>query len=70
VATKEEILHEVTFKGHELEVSQRIFLTLTSAEGARTKRTAKAVALLLALLHKKRFLSDQQLDDFLYDCIT
>ena len=70
MATKEELLRDGTYKDQGLDVTTRIFLTLTAVESARAKRTAKAVALLLDLLHRKRFLSDQQLDDFLYDCIT
>jgi len=69
MALKDDIIRDGTFKNHGLTVSLRIFRTLTAIESARGKRTARAVALLIELLHKKRFLSDQQLDDFLYDCI-
>lgn len=69
MSIKERIISESTFKDRGLTVGARIYRTLTAIESARGKRTAKAVAMLLELLHKKRFLSDQQLDEFLYDCI-
>jgi hypothetical protein len=69
MAMNERIMRESTFKDRGLSVGARIYRTLTAIESARGKRTAKAVAMLLELLHKKRFLSDQQLDEFLYDCI-
>jgi hypothetical protein len=67
---KNQILRDSTYKDHGYSVRERIFYTLTAVESARAKRTAKAVALLLELLHRKRFLSDEQLDDFLYDSVT
>jgi hypothetical protein len=70
MADKQEIIRNKTHKDKGLSVRDRIFYTLTNVESSRAKRTARAVALLLELLHKKRFLSDEQLDDFLYDCIT
>jgi hypothetical protein len=70
MSDKNDILRINTFKGQPLEVRDRIFLTLTAVEAYRVKRTAKAVALLLELLLKKRFVSDQELDDILYDCVT
>jgi hypothetical protein len=69
MSLKDKIIRESTFKDRGLAVGARIYRTLTAIETARGKRTARAVAMLLELLHKKRFLSDQQLDDFLYDCI-
>jgi hypothetical protein len=69
MAIRDDIIREGTFKDQGLTVGVRIFRTLTAIESARGKRTARAVALLIELLHKKRFLSDQQLDEFLYDCI-
>jgi hypothetical protein len=69
MSTKERIIRESTFKDRGLTVGARIYRTLTAIESSRGKRTAKALAMLLELLHMKRFLSDQQLDDFLYDCI-
>ena len=69
MSLKDNIIRDSTFKDRGLSVGARIYRTLTAIESARGKRTARAVALLLELLHKKRFLSDQQLDDFLYDCI-
>jgi hypothetical protein len=70
MSDREQILRDSTYKDQGHSVKDRIFFTLTTVETLRAKRTAKAVALLLELLHKKKFLSDQQLDDFLYDCIT
>jgi hypothetical protein len=67
---KQELINRHTYKDRGLSVRDRIYLTLSAMENFRAKRTAKAVTLLLELLHKKRFLSDEQLDDFLYDCIT
>jgi hypothetical protein len=67
---KDKILKDNTYKDKGLSVHERIYLTLMNAESFRAKRTAKAVALLLELLHKKRFLSDDQLDDFLFECVT
>ncbi len=69
MSIKDRILSESTFKDRGLTVGMRIYRTLTAIESARGKRTARAVAMLLELLHKKRFLSDQQLDEFLYDCV-
>jgi hypothetical protein len=69
MSIKDRIMSESTFKDRGLTVGVRIYRTLTAIENARGKRTARAVAMLLELLHKKRFLSDQQLDEFLYDCV-
>jgi hypothetical protein len=69
MALKDDIIRTGTFKDQGLTVGNRIYRTLTAIETARGKRTARAVALLIELLHQKRFLSDQQLDDFLYDSI-
>lgn len=69
MSIKDNILRESTFKDRGLTVGARIYRTLTAIESARGKRTARAVAQLLELLHNKRFLSDQQLDEFLYECI-
>jgi hypothetical protein len=63
------ILREATFKISGMSVETRIYRTLTAIESARGRRTARAVAQLLELLHRKRFLSDQQLDEFLYTCV-
>jgi len=66
----DDVLREVTFKGLGLPVGARIYRTLTAIESSRGKRTARALAQLIELLHKKRFLSDDQLDEFLYECVV
>jgi hypothetical protein len=69
MALNENVLCEATFKDRGMSVETRIYRTLTAIESARGRRTARAVAQLLELLHRKRFLNDQQLDEFLYSCV-
>ena len=48
----DEVIRAETFKDQGLDVHTRILFTLTVKGNLQGKRTAKAVALLLELLHK------------------
>ena len=66
--TREDVLREETHKGDVDELDRRVFYTLTK-KGFEVHRTAKAVASLVALLHEKEMLSEDEVDEFLFNCV-
>lgn len=67
--TRDEILREKTFKGDLTETERRVFQTLTGHEGLVEYRTVKAVASLVKLLQDRNVLSEQDVDDILFECV-
>lgn len=65
--TKDEILREMTFKEEGLELSKRVYYTLTADERTEGKLTAKALALLIDHLHKAGLLSESEIDELLFE---
>ena len=70
MATKADIIKDQTHKEEELEIGARVFCTLTSVEELQVKRTAKAVGLLVEHLQEKGILKEQEIDGFLFECVT
>lgn len=69
--TREDILNEKTFKEDDFPIDQRVYYTLSGDEATRPKlqphRNSVAIGLLFALLHKRGVLSDEDIDDILFD---
>jgi hypothetical protein len=70
VANKETILRDKTFKEEGMEVGRRVFYTLSDDKTVQGHRTTKAVALLVELLREKNIMSEKELDDLLFDCLS
>jgi len=74
VANKEDILREKTYKGDVEELEQRVFYVLTDnvkkvEQQWTLHRTAKAVAHLVELLHAKKIISDDEVDELLFSLV-
>ena len=69
MADKANIIREKTFKEEGWEVDRRIFYTLSDDTGVQAYRNAKALAFLVKLLREKDILSEEELDDLLFDCV-
>jgi hypothetical protein len=66
---REDLLYEKTYRGQVDELEKRIYYTLTSEERLQAHRVAKALALVIKLLHDKNVLTDNQIDDLLLEAI-
>ena len=67
--SREDILVEKTHKGDGLETKERIFYTLTDDKRFIQHRTAKLLALLISLLKEKGLISEEVLDEFLFQVV-
>ena len=67
MATKEDILNEKTNRDHP--VAQRIYYTLTDNEKINAKQTAKTLGLLIDNLANKGILSEEDIDDMLFEIV-
>lgn len=68
MARKKDLLQKLTFKEDGMEMDRRVFYTLTDRKEMQAHRTAKAVALLVRLLHEKKMLTEKEIDQLLLDC--
>ena len=64
--TREDVLREETFKDEETDLERRVFYTLHHIDDLRVVRLEKAVALLVAHLHAKGLMSQDEIDEFLF----
>jgi hypothetical protein len=75
MATKEEVLNKQTYKDQGLDVGRRVFYTLSGEENdphrekTQAHRNSKAIAVLFKTLHDDGALTDEQLDDILWEVI-
>jgi hypothetical protein len=75
VATKEEVLAKQTFKAEGFEVDRRVFYTLIGEqnepqrEKAQAHRNSKAIALLFKTLRENGTLTEDQLDELLFNVV-
>jgi hypothetical protein len=73
--TKEEILNKQTYKDQGLDMGRRVFYTLIGEENdphrekTQAHRNSKAIAVLLTTLHQDGALTDEQIDNILWDVI-
>jgi len=61
------ILREKTHKG--LEIDRRVFYTLSEDKAFQAHRNTKALALLIQHLYDQGLMSEEQVDELLFDCI-
>jgi hypothetical protein len=66
---KEDILLEKTHKNDGIELEKRVFLTLSDEKGHEHHRNTMALARLVKLLHEKKQLSDEEVDELLLQCV-
>lgn len=66
---KDDVLCGKTYKEDGLELEKRVFHTLSDVKSLQHHRNAKAIALLVKLLHEKGHLSDQEIDGLLLECV-
>jgi hypothetical protein len=62
-------LNEKTFKNQIEELDKRVFYTLTSEETLQAHQVAKALSILVKLLHDKNILSDNEIDELLLEVV-
>jgi hypothetical protein len=67
--TRADVLRDETFKGDVDEIDRRVYYTLTKNKDLEAHRTAKAVASLVELLHRKGTLTEDEVDEFLFGCV-
>lgn len=67
--TKDEVLREKTFKEEGIELYKRVFYTLTDDERIEGKLTAKALALLIDHLRRSGQLSEEEIDELLFQVV-
>lgn len=65
--SREDLLYEKTYKTQVPELEKRIYYTLTDEDSAKVHRVAKALSLVIKLLHDKNVLSDEEIDDLLFE---
>ncbi len=65
----DQILREKTHKGDVEEIEKRVFYTLTDQKGLEGHFTAKALSILISLLHEKGALNDKDIDKLLFETI-
>jgi hypothetical protein len=70
MSNREDILREQTYKGQFVTVGERVYATLMNAKQMGPQLTSKTLALIVENLHKNKLLSDEQLDDFLFESIA
>lgn len=66
---KDDILREKTFKEEGMETDRRVFYTLTEDKDLASHRTSKALALLVRLLSERGVLSEEDIDELLFQSI-
>jgi hypothetical protein len=66
---KEDILREKTFKGDVDELEKRIFYTLTDEKQLEIGRLCKAYSILLKMLHEKNILTNEEIDEILFETV-
>ena len=69
MAKRETVLHAQTHKGDVDELPVRVFCTLTDDKTSNAHRNSKAIALLVEHLHKKKLISNAEVDDLLLKVI-
>ncbi len=67
--TKEDLLREKTFKEDGVELTSRVFYTLQTDKNVQADRNSRAIALIVDHLHKKKLISDAEIDELLFDSI-
>lgn len=67
--TKEDILREKTFKEEGMETDRRVFYTLTDDEKLSGHRNSKLLASLMRLLQDRGLISEEDIDELLFECI-
>jgi hypothetical protein len=70
MATKEEVLREKTHKGDGIGMGERIFYTLKDEEPLQATRTAKIIALLVAKLSEQGVISEEYVDDLMFEVVS
>lgn len=68
-ANKEDILRENTYKDQGVDLTRRVFYTLQDDKGLQVHRNTKAIALLVNHVREKNLISDEEIDELLFDCI-
>ncbi len=66
---REDILYEKTYRTQVEELEKRVFYTLTGEDKLQVHRVTKAVSLLVKTLKDKGLLTEEEIDDFLLNCI-
>lgn len=66
---KEEILQKQTFKGDVTELEKRVYYTLTQDKGLPQHRTAKLASLMVKHLHERGLVSEEEIDEWLLECL-
>jgi len=67
MADKATILREKTHKG--LEVDARTFYSLSADKALQAHRNTKAIALLVKHLSDRGLISEEELDELLFECV-
>ncbi len=66
---KEDILREKTHKEDGVALDRRVFYTLNDDKFLQAYRNTKAIALLVSHLRQKQLISDDEIDELLFDCV-
>ena len=69
MATKDEVLREKTYKEDGMELERRVHYTLADKDGLQAHRNSKAIALLIRRLTEKGVLSEEEVDEILFECV-
>ncbi|MBT3314607.1 MAG: hypothetical protein HN390_08330 [Anaerolineae bacterium] len=63
MANRNDILYKKTFKDQVDELEKRVYYTLTNEDKLQAHKAAKALSILVKLLHDKNILSDDEVDN-------
>lgn len=69
---KEDILREQTYKEESMEIERRVFYTLDHGKenNLQAHRNSKAIAMIVKTLREKDVLTNDDIDEILFDCIN
>jgi len=69
MANREDILAQQTYKGQCDDDAHRVFYTLRDRKDFQPHRNSKLLALLIQHLLKRELISQEELDEILFECI-